>query len=80
MEQVFVAVDHIHDGRVEGRLWSEVTTVAGYRHGQPLALAEADVVDWMISRPDGSEEGNWMGKFIDVYQATGAPPVGVCGP
>jgi hypothetical protein len=80
VEQVFVAVDHIDGGRVAGRLWSEVTTVVGYRRGQPLALAEADVVDWMISRPDGSEEGNWMGKFIDAYQATGAPPVGGCGP
>jgi len=80
MEQVFVAVDRIENGRITGRLWSEVMRVAGYRRGQQIPLAEADVVDWMISRPDGSEEGNWMGKFIDAYQATGTPPSGVCSP
>ncbi|MET0399737.1 MAG: DUF2314 domain-containing protein [Longimicrobiaceae bacterium] len=78
MEQVFVAVDRIEGSRVAGRLWSDITTVAGYQRGQVLTLQEADVVDWMISRPDGSEEGNWMGKFMDAYQATGRPPAGVC--
>ena len=79
-EQVFVAVDAIDGGRVAGRLWSDVGAVEGYRRGQPLSLAEAEVVDWMVARPDGTEEGNWMGRFIDAYQATGRPPAGVCGP
>jgi hypothetical protein len=80
VEQVFVAVDAIRDGRVSGRLWNDLNTVEGYRRGQALSLAEADVVDWTIARPDGTEEGNWMGRFIDGVHATGRPPTGICGP
>jgi len=32
----------------------------------------------MISKPDGSEEGNWSGKFLDALQATGKAPSGIC--
>ncbi|MFL5541489.1 MAG: hypothetical protein ACJ8J0_21055, partial [Longimicrobiaceae bacterium] len=80
LEQVFVAVDGIDGAQVTGRLWSDVGIVVGYRHGQKLAVPESEIVDWMISRPDGSEEGNWMGKFFDAYQATGRPPAGICDP
>jgi hypothetical protein len=78
VEQVFVAVDAVGAGRVSGRLASDVRVVEGYRRGQTLSVAEADVVDWMVARPDGTEEGNWMGRFIDELQATGTPPAGVC--
>jgi hypothetical protein len=80
VEQVFVAVDAIRDGRVAGRLWNDLNTVEGYRRGQALSVAEADVVDWTIARPDGTEEGNWMGRFIDGIHATGRPPAGICDP
>ena len=50
------------------------------RRGQALSVAEADVVDWTIARPDGTEEGNWMGRFIDGIHATGRPPAGICDP
>ena len=73
-EQVFIAVDSIADGRIAGRIWNHVMLVAGYRIGQRYALAEPDLVDWLIARPDGSEEGNVVGNFMDTYR----PPAS-CG-
>lgn len=66
-EQVFVAADSIRDGRIAGRIWSRVGIVEGYRLGQPIDVPEAELLDWMIARPDGSEEGNVVGKFLDTY-------------
>jgi hypothetical protein len=63
-EQVFILVDHIEDGVVTGRI-SDVGRVPGYKAGDVYSFPEADVVDWLISKPDGSEEGNVVGKFID---------------
>lgn len=44
--------------------------VTGYKRGDPHDLPEAEIVDWLISRPDGSEEGNVVGKFLDEWQKT----------
>ena len=79
-EQVFVAVDAINRDRVTGRVWNDLGIVQGYQRGQTVTVPEQEIVDWMIARPDGTEEGNWMGKFIDALQATGRPPTGICGP
>ena len=27
-----------------------------------------EVLDWTISKPDGTEEGNFVGKFLDTYR------------
>jgi hypothetical protein len=32
-----------------------------------MTVQEKDVYDWTISRPDGSEDGNYVGKFLDTY-------------
>lgn len=67
-EQVFVAVDSIVGDTVAGRIWSPIQVVSGYRYRQPYSFAEREVVDWLITRPDGAEEGNVVGKFLDTYQ------------
>jgi hypothetical protein len=67
-EQVFVAVDRIQDGRIYGRIWSEIGVVQGYRLGQPYDFPESELVDWVISHPDGSEEGNVVGRFLESYR------------
>ena len=79
-EQVFIAVDRLEAAGVVGRLWSNVKVVDGYQRGQVLRVPDAEIVDWMISRPDGTEEGNWIGRFVDAYQAQGRPPQGICDP
>ena len=68
MEQVFVVVDTIVKDRIIGRIWSNILTVRGYRHGQAYEVPERELIDWMVARPDGSEEGNIVGNFLDNYQ------------
>lgn len=67
-EQVFVAVESIHDGQIFGRIWNRVDIVRGYRLGQHYSLPESELRDWLIAKPDGSEEGNFVGKFLDGYE------------
>ncbi|MDB4906215.1 MAG: hypothetical protein JWO05_999 [Gemmatimonadetes bacterium] len=66
-EQVFVAVDSIVGTRIVGRIWSDIESVAGYQLRQRIEFPETEIVDWMISMPDGSEQGNVVGKFMDTY-------------
>ncbi len=67
-EEVFVYVDAIKGGKVSGRIASELTAVRSYRQGQRIFFSESEVLDWTIIHPDGSEEGNYVGKFIDTYK------------
>jgi hypothetical protein len=67
-EQVFVAVDSIAGARIVGRIWSRIHLVRGYRLGQSYEFADSALVDWMVARPDGGEEGNYVGKFLDTYR------------
>lgn len=66
-EQVFIAVDQIRDGKITGRIWSDILLVRGFEAGKAYAFPEGELIDWVISRPDGSEEGNFVGKFLDEY-------------
>jgi hypothetical protein len=70
-ELVFVAVDSVtgarEESRIAGRIWSPVQVVRGYAYRQPFTFPAGELVDWMIARPDGSEEGNEVGKFMDTY-------------
>jgi uncharacterized protein YegJ (DUF2314 family) len=55
----------ISDGRVVGRIANSIEMVKGYRQGQIYEFAERDLVDWLITKPDGSEEGNFVGKYLE---------------
>jgi uncharacterized protein YegJ (DUF2314 family) len=79
-EQVFVSVNKIADGKIDGAINNEIQLVDGHKRGQVITTPEDEIVDWVIVRPDGSEEGNWTGKFMEAYQAAGAPPKGICDP
>jgi hypothetical protein len=72
-EQVFILVDRISAGTVAGRIWSDIGVVHGYKRRDPISFPERDVVDWLISKPDGCEEGNFVGKYLDTIQQP-APP------
>jgi uncharacterized protein YegJ (DUF2314 family) len=69
VEAVFVTVTGIKGDQVTGRIDSDVRGVAGYKAGDSYTLSERDIVDWVIVRPDGSEEGNLVGKFLDERNA-----------
>ena len=70
-EQVFIAVRKIDDGVIHGKVWSEISRVRGFEFGDPYQFPESDVLDWLITHPDGSEEGNFVGKFLDSYGRNG---------
>lgn len=77
-EQVFLFVTRIYDGKIEAKIANQIQLVSGYKQGQAVTVQESEIIDWVIVSPDGSEEGNLAGKFIDAYRETGKPPTGIC--
>ncbi len=70
-EQVFIAIRSIDSGIISGRLWSDINRVQGYKHGDAHTFKETDILDWLITHPDGSEEGNYVGKYLDTLYKGG---------
>jgi uncharacterized protein YegJ (DUF2314 family) len=66
-EEVFVHVDAINDGVVHGRILNKLEAVHSFHQGQQISFPESEVLDWTIVHPDGQEEGNYVGKFLDTY-------------
>ena len=66
-EVVFVVADKINDGRVTGHLASHTKQPVGCDFGDQITFPESQVMDWTIVHPDGTEEGNVVGKFLDTY-------------
>ncbi len=50
--------------RVEGILQNDPYYVPGLKAGSRVAFSEADVVDFLHTLPDGTEEGNETGKIL----------------
>jgi hypothetical protein len=69
-EQVFVAIASINGDRITGRIATDIIGVKGFKNGDPYTFPESELVDWLITHPDGSEEGNVVGKFLDEWQKT----------
>jgi uncharacterized protein YegJ (DUF2314 family) len=76
LEQVFITVVSIDGSTITGKIASEVTTAKGkLKLGDQFIVQEEDIVDWTISHPEsGAEEGNLLGKYIELLQKGGAPP------
>jgi hypothetical protein len=66
-EQVFIAVQRIADGFIEGSINNDVRLVSGFKNRDPYRLLETELVDWCITAPDGSEEGNIVGKWLETH-------------
>jgi uncharacterized protein YegJ (DUF2314 family) len=67
-EEVFVKVTAIKSGVVYGRIANKLLGVRSFRRGQRISFPESDVLDWTISHPDGRDEGNYVGNFMDTYK------------
>lgn len=67
-EQVFVAVARIEGDRITGQISSDIIAVKGFNYGDWYTFSESELIDWLITHPDGSEEGNVVGKFLDEWQ------------
>ena len=66
-EQAFIRVQAIEGDAISGIISSHLQLVRSFTAGQSYTFNEADLVDWVITKPDGSEEGNVVGKFLDTY-------------
>jgi uncharacterized protein YegJ (DUF2314 family) len=67
-EQVFVEVKSWQDESITGLLATVPTIVTGHKEGEKMTVSEKDLYDWTISKPDGTEDGNFVGKFLDTYR------------
>jgi uncharacterized protein YegJ (DUF2314 family) len=67
-EDSFIAVEKISGGKITGTISSQLTLVSHYRSGQRITVPESKIDNWVIVRPDGTEEGNPVGKFLDHYK------------
>jgi len=67
-EQVFISVTGIEGNKITGRIANQIRVVQGFKEGDAYTFPEGEVLDWLITHPDGSEEGNMIGKFLDEWQ------------
>lgn len=65
MKDAFVSVEFMRDGKMFGRIASETGFLTGVRKGQRYSITEEELIDWMITGPSGSSEGNFVGQFIE---------------
>lgn len=69
IEQVFIAVSEIKNSIIKGVIWNDLQAVSGYKKGDKYRFPESKLLDWTITKPNGTEEGNFVGKFLDDYQS-----------
>jgi hypothetical protein len=55
-KMVFLAVDSLARDSIYGRIWNQVNVIRQYRAGDPYAVREAELLDRLISKPDGSTD------------------------
>jgi uncharacterized protein YegJ (DUF2314 family) len=67
-EQIFVLVKKIKKGVITGRIISNIGRVPGYHYGDRIKVKIEDIYDWTIVLPNGKEEGNYVGKMLDVLK------------
>ncbi len=67
-EDSFVSVEKISRGQITGIIENELRTVKQFKTGQRITIPESKIDNWVIVRPDGTEEGNYVGKFLDHYK------------
>jgi hypothetical protein len=67
-EQVFVKVTSWKLDSIQGMIASDLTLLHNHAKGEKITCRESAILDWTISKPDGTEEGNFVGKFLDTYQ------------
>ncbi|MCX6899677.1 MAG: DUF2314 domain-containing protein [Verrucomicrobia bacterium] len=67
-EQVFVSVNKITGQTIHGQIASKTTRIRIFKVGDPITVPEGAILDWCILDPQGNEEGNYVGKFLDAYR------------
>jgi len=66
-QQAYIEVAEIKDGTIKGVIASNIRNLTKYRRGDKYSVPESEMIDWIIAKPDGTEEGNFVGKFLNEY-------------
>ena len=67
-EQVFVRVTDWQHDFITGYIDSDILKVKKYKSLDNIQFTEDKILDWLITKPDGKEEGNFVGKYLDTLQ------------
>jgi len=67
-EQIFVRVKEWDKTTVSGTIANQLNVVKGFTNGQLIEFPETAILDWLITNPDGTEEGNFVGKYLDTLR------------
>ena len=66
-EDCLIEVDSVTDDQISGKI-NRVDLLDNYKAGQQITFPEGKIDNWLILRPDGTEDGNYVGKFLDHYK------------
>lgn len=66
-EQAMVKIVDWKTDQVLGKLASPLFVVQSYHQGDLLNFKEDAIIDWMLRKPDGSREGDYVGRFLRTY-------------
>jgi uncharacterized protein YegJ (DUF2314 family) len=68
-EQIFVKVSKSENNTYIGKIASQPLGKIKFKFGDPIKVDTKDVIDWSIVKDNGEEEGNLLGKAMDLLQA-----------
>lgn len=63
-EQVFISVSEIKNGTVHGYIYNNIENVSGYEFRQRYSFPESEIYDWVITKENGRQSGNYVGRFL----------------
>jgi uncharacterized protein YegJ (DUF2314 family) len=68
-ENAYIAVRAIEGNQIRGVVSTKLLRIKSRSYAEELTFPESEVIDWTITSADGKEEGNFVGKFLDEYNA-----------
>jgi len=68
-ENAYITVRAIDGNQIRGVVSTKLLRIKSHFSGEELTFPESEVIDWTITSVDGKEEGNFVGKFLDEYNA-----------
>jgi len=71
-ENAYVAVNSWHGTEIIGDLATKLCSIKAHAFGERLKFSQDRVIDWTITTPDGTEEGNHLGKLFDALALEGS--------
>lgn len=61
----WLKVDSFDSLNVSGTFMEEPTVAIGHHLNERVTIPQADVVDWLVKRSDGTREGNFIGSAVE---------------